>query len=157
MNEFTIVTLIGRPVDHVFAVIQDVAKTPVWTPGLSAARRTSDGPMEAGSTIVYAGTFLGRGYETQAVCTDWTENKRFATKTTSGPFYLEVETTLESTAGGTRVTSHYLGESRGFFKLAEPLVVRLTRKQFETAAENLRTLLEDQALLRDCVTRAGAS
>jgi hypothetical protein len=42
--------------------------------------------------------------------------------------------------------SIYRGESRGFFKLAEPLVVRLTRKQFETAAENLSTLLEDQAL-----------
>lgn len=31
MNEFTIVTVIGRPVDEVFAVIQDVVKTPVWT------------------------------------------------------------------------------------------------------------------------------
>ena len=31
MNEFTIVTVIGRPVDEVFAVLQDVARTPVWT------------------------------------------------------------------------------------------------------------------------------
>lgn len=35
---------------------------------------------------------------------------------------------------------------RGFFKVAEPILVRLTRKHFETAAENLRTLLEDQAI-----------
>ena len=34
---------------------------------------------------------------------------------------------------------------RGFFKLAEPLVVRLSKKHFETAAENLRALLENQA------------
>ena len=39
-----------------------------------------------------------------------------------------------------------MGERRGFFKLAEPPVARLTRKQVETAAENLRTLLEDRAL-----------
>jgi hypothetical protein len=30
--------------------------------------------------------------------------------------------------------------------VAEPILVRLTRKHFETAAENLHTLLEDHAL-----------
>ena len=146
MNEFTIVTVIGRPVDEVFAVIQDVAKTPVWTPGLSEARITSDGPLEPGSALLYQGTFLGRAYASPAVCTALTENKQFATKSTSGPFHIEIDTTLEPVDGGTQVTSFYRGESRGFFKVAEPLLVRLTKKHFETAAENLRTLLEDQAI-----------
>jgi hypothetical protein len=146
MNEFTIVTVIGRPVDEVFAVIQDVAKTPVWTPGLSEARITSDGALEPGSALLYQGTFLGRAYESPAVCTALTENKQFATKSTSGPFHIEIDTTLEPVDGGTQVTSLYRGESRGFFKVAEPILVRLTRKHFETAAENLRTLLEDRAL-----------
>ena len=145
MNEFTIVTVIGRPVDEVFAVIQDVAKTPVWTPGLSEARITSDGALEPGSALLYQGTFLGRAYESPAVCTALTENKQFATKSTSGPFHIEIDTTLEPVDGGTQVTSFYRGESRGFFKVAEPILVRLTRKHFETAAENLRTLLEDDA------------
>ena len=146
MNEFTIVTVIGRPVDEVFAVIQDVAKTPVWTPGLSEARITSDGPLEPGSALLYRGTFLGRAYQSPAVCTALTENKQFATKSTSGPFHIEIDATLEPVDGGTQVTSFYRGESRGFFKIAEPLLVRLTRKHFETAAENLRTLMEDRAL-----------
>jgi ribosome-associated toxin RatA of RatAB toxin-antitoxin module len=146
MNEFTIVTVIGRPVDEVFAVIQDVAKTPVWTPGLSEARITSDGALEPGSALLYQGTFLGRAYESPAVCTALTENKQFATKSTSGPFHIEIDITLEPVDGGTQVTSFYRGESRGFFKVAEPILVRLTRKHFETAAENLRTLLEDRAL-----------
>jgi carbon monoxide dehydrogenase subunit G len=146
MNEFTIVTVIGRPVDEVWAVIQDVAKTPVWTPGLSEARITSDGPLEPGSALLYRGTFLGRAYQSPAVCTALTENKQFATKSTSGPFHIEIDATLEPVDGGTQVTSFYRGESRGFFKIAEPLLVRLTRKHFETAAENLRTLLEDQAI-----------
>ena len=146
MNEFTIVTVIGRPVDEVFAVLQDVARTPVWTPGLSEARITSDGPLEPGSALLYQGMFLGRAYESPAVCTALTENKQFATKSTSGPFHIEIDTTLEPVDGGTQVTSFYRGESRGFFKVAEPILVRLTRKHFETAAENLRTLLEDQAI-----------
>ena len=145
MNEFTIIAMIGRPVDEVFAVITDLDQTPVWTPGLSEVRQTSDGPLAPGATIVYTGTFLGRSYGSPAVCTGLTENKLFATKTTTAPFYLEVETALEPTPDGTRVTSIYRGESRGFVKLAEPLVVRMARKQFETAFENLRTLLEDRA------------
>lgn len=146
MNEFTIVTVIGRPVDDVFAVIRDVDRTPLWMPGLSEARITSDGPLEPGSTLSYRGTFLGRGYESPAVCTGLTENKHFATKTSAGPFYLETDAVLEPVAEGTRVVTTCRGESRGFFKLAEPLVVRLSKKLWENAAENLRTLLEDHAI-----------
>jgi carbon monoxide dehydrogenase subunit G len=146
MNEFTIITTIGRPVQEVFAVIRDVARTPVWTPGLTQARQTSEGPLEPGATLVYRGTFLGSSYESPAVCTALSENKQFATRSTAGPFDIEIDTTVEPVAAGTQVTSFYRGESRGFFKLAEPLVVRLTRKHFQTATENLRALLEDHAL-----------
>ena len=146
MNEFTIVTIIGRPVEDVFAVIRDVDRAPLWMPGLSEARITSDGPLEAGSTMVYQGTFLGRRYDMHAECTGLTENKHFATRTTAGPFYLETDAVLEPVAEGTRVTSTFRGESRGFFKLAEPLVVRLSKRHWETALDNARALLEDRAI-----------
>jgi hypothetical protein len=146
MNEFTIVAVIGRPVDEVFAVIRDVGRAPLWTPGLSEARITSDGPLEAGSSLLYRGTFLGRGYTSPVLCTGLTENKQYATRTTAGPFYLETDTTLEPVAEGTRVTATYRGESRGFFKIAEPLIVRLSKKHWETAAENLRALMEEHAI-----------
>ena len=102
MNEFTIVTIIGRPVEDVFAVIRDVDRAPLWMPGLSEAGITSDGPLEAGSTMVYQGTFLGRRYDMHAECTGLTENKHFATRTTAGPFYLETDAVLEPVAEGTR-------------------------------------------------------
>ena len=146
MNEFEVVTVIGRPVEEVFAVVADVTKTPVWTPGLSQVRRTSQGPMGVGATMVYTGTFLGRAYESPAACTAFAENERFATATTGGPFLLEVDQTLEPAGAGTQLTIHGRGESRGFFKMAEPLVVRLTKRQTETAAETLKALLEEHAL-----------
>lgn len=52
MNEFTIATHIGRPAGDVFAAITDVARTPAWTPGLSGARQTSQGPLRPGATPV---------------------------------------------------------------------------------------------------------
>jgi carbon monoxide dehydrogenase subunit G len=146
MNEFGIVTTINRPPEEVFAALHDFSKAPDWNPGLTEVRRPDDRPFNVGSELVYVGRFLGRSYESTAVCVEYIADKTSVTKTTSGPFHLEVHNTVEATDGGTRLTSLYRGESRGFFKLAEPVVVRLTKRQFETASENFKELLEADAL-----------
>ena len=53
---------------------------------------------------------------------------------------------LEPAGAGTRLTVRCQADSRGFFKFAEPLVIRLAKKQFETGSENLKALLEEHAL-----------
>jgi hypothetical protein len=146
MNEFEIVAVIDRPVEDVFAGLANVDRAPDWNPGVTEVRRSSVSPLEVGSTMVYVGKFLGRNFESPSKCTEYIPNERLTTKTVSGPFHLEIENTLESVDGGTKVTSIYRGESKGFFKLAEPVVVRLAKKQFETATENLKALLEADAL-----------
>jgi uncharacterized protein YndB with AHSA1/START domain len=142
MNEFEVVTVIDRPVEKVFAFLVDPSKTADWTPGLTEARQTSDGPVGVGTTVLFIGKFLGRGFEALSECTEYIPNQRFTSKTTSGPIQLEVDSTLQPVDGGTRLATVYRGESRGFFTLAEPVIVRLTKKHFETAAENLKALLE---------------
>jgi hypothetical protein len=95
--------------------------------------------------MIYAGTFLGRQYESPAACTGFAENKQFATAAT-GPFYLEVGQMVEPADAGAKLMFRYRGESRGFVKLAEPLVVRLTKRQVQAAAGNLKALREQKAL-----------
>jgi uncharacterized protein YndB with AHSA1/START domain len=146
MNEFEIVVAIDRPVTDVFAALVDVDRAPDWNPGVTEVRRTSDGPIEVGSTIVYVGRFLGRNFESPSKCTDYVAGKTFISRSASGPFDLEVANHLESVDGGTKLTTVYRGESKGFFRLAEPVVVRLAKKQFEAATENLKALLEADAL-----------
>jgi hypothetical protein len=53
---------------------------------------------------------------------------------------------VEPAGAGAKLTIHYRGEIRGFFNLAEPLVVQLTKRQVQTAAGNLKALLEENAL-----------
>jgi hypothetical protein len=98
--------------------------------------------MAVGSTLVFVGRILGRSYESNAECSVCVPNERFGTRTTSGPFLLDIESRFEAVAGGTRVTTLHRGESHGFMKLAEPVVIRVARKQFEAANENLKALLE---------------
>jgi carbon monoxide dehydrogenase subunit G len=146
MNEFEVTTIVNRPIEDVFAAVRDVAKAPLWTPGLQEVRRTSEGPIEVGATMIYVGTFLGRRFESPVTCTALIENKQLATTTTGGPYFLEVDQRLEPDGAGTKLTTRCRGESRGFFKLAEPLVVHLTQRQFDTGGGNLKALLEDQVL-----------
>jgi uncharacterized protein YndB with AHSA1/START domain len=146
MEEFEIVTTINRPVEEVFAALQDLDKMPRWNSTLSEVRKTSDGPLGLGSTLVYVGRLLGRGYESPSEYTEFVADKSYVSKTTSGPFDLEVATTLDAVDGATKLTLKARGESHGFFKVAEPIVLRLTRRTFENAYENLKTLLEEDAL-----------
>jgi hypothetical protein len=54
--------------------------------------------------------------------------------------------TFESVAGGTRVDLILEGEPGGFFKLAEPVLVNLAKRQFDAALANLKDLMEAHAL-----------
>lgn len=146
MNEFEVMTVINRPVEDVFAAVLDVDKSPVWTPGLLEVQRASEDPLEVGGTMVYVGTFLGRRFESPVTCTTLIENKQLTTTTTGGPYFLEVDQRLEPDGAGTKLTVHCKGESHGFFKFAESMVVRLTQRQFDTGNSNLKALLEDHAL-----------
>jgi hypothetical protein len=53
---------------------------------------------------------------------------------------------FERVAGGTQVTGTLVGEPGGFFKLAEPLLVSMIKRQFEADLANLKDLLESHAL-----------
>ena len=77
---------------------------------------------------------------------EFVPGSRYSSETISGPFQLDISNTLTSADGVTHVTSDFRGESRGFFKLAEPVMVRLTKKLFEASMDNLRALLEADAL-----------
>jgi ribosome-associated toxin RatA of RatAB toxin-antitoxin module len=144
MNEFEIRTVINSPAEEVFAFLENFDQYPDWNGSLSLARKTSEGPLALGSTAALVGKLLGRRFETSVEVTEYETNHRFATKTTSGPFYLEVGYKLESLDETTTVTTVVRGESKGFFKLAEPVTIRVTKKQFETDAESLKALVEAQ-------------
>jgi uncharacterized protein YndB with AHSA1/START domain len=142
MNEFELEITIDRPVDAVWSYFQDFSKYSEWNPGLTEVRQTSAGPIGVGATLVFVGKLLGRNYESHSECTAYVPSERFATRTTSGPFLLEVDSRFKAVDGGTRMTSTYRGENHGFMKLAEPVAIRVARKQFEAANENLKALLE---------------
>ena len=95
--------------------------------------------------IIFAITTCQVRAESIQEVAEYEPNSRYAIKSTSGPVSNEDEFTFKPVAGGTKVVRLTEGKIGGFFRLAEPLVVRMLERQFETNFANLKDLLEAQA------------
>ena len=136
--------IINRPIEEVFTFISNVENDSQWSTGAAGTKFTSEGPIGKGSTFKEATTFLGRKIDTTGEYTEYIPNKKFACKSTSGPFPAEGSWTFEEVDGGTKVTQITEVEPRGFFKIAEPLLIRMFKRQSEAELANLKDLLESK-------------
>jgi uncharacterized membrane protein len=143
--EFSPIT-INRPVEDVFAVLSKLEDTPKWSSTAIEAKITSAVPIGVGATARYVDKFLGRRFESEVEITEFEPNRKLTMQSTSGPFPFRGSLTLEGTAGRTQVSGTFEAEPGGFFKLAEPLLVRIGKRQFESDLANLKDLMEASAL-----------
>ncbi len=146
MATLEISTVINRPVEEVFAFASNPENFPKWVTGSSEVKKTWAGPIGVGATYRTVLTVLGRRMEGVVEFTEYEPNRSCAMKTKSGPVPVENRTTFERVDGGTRVTFSSVAEPGGFFKLAEPLLVRMIKRQFEADFANLKDLMESHAL-----------
>ena len=137
--------VINRSTQDVFDYMTDFEKLSEWMSELVEAKQTSEGVVSVGTMISAVATPIGRRAETTLEVTEYEPNKKFAIKSIAGPVESEDQFTFEPVGEGTKVTRVTEGELSGFFRMAEPLVVRMLNRQFETNFSNLKDLLEAQA------------
>ena len=137
--------LINRPVNEVFAYVANLENGQEWQTDVQELRQTSEGPMGVGTVWHEVRQLLGRLVEQSNKMTQYEPNKKFAYRQ-SGTVPVEAMITFESVAEGeTKVTMTGEAEPGGFFKLAEPLVAQMAKRQTEANAANLKDILEAQA------------
>lgn len=146
MARVEVSTTINRPVEDVWRVISNVEDNPKWSSAALEAKKTSPGPMGVGTTARFVGKFLGRRIETESVITEFEANRRFSFESKSGPFPIHNSTTVEQVGAATRVNVTFDIEPGGFFKLAEPLAVSMAKRQLQGDLDNLKDLMEANAL-----------
>lgn len=142
MIELNSSVVINRPVEQVFSYVTEVENLSKWMSELVEAEQASNGPVSVGTKISAVANVLGRRVESIQEVSKYKLNSKFAIKSASGPVENEDEFTFEPVTGGTKVTRLTEGDIAGFFKIAEPLVVRMLSRQFETNFSNLKDLLE---------------
>jgi uncharacterized protein YndB with AHSA1/START domain len=139
--EHTVV--VERPPEEVFAFLTDLEKLPEWQSGAVEVRAPREG-VGVGTTYVEVLKFLGKRMEATIEVTEFEPGRRFSLKTLSGPIPFAVRHTLEPANGGgaTRLRVELEGEPGGFFKLAEPLVMRKAQRQVEGDFAALKRMVE---------------
>jgi uncharacterized membrane protein len=146
MATLDISIVINRPVEEVFAFLSNPENTPKWSSGSGEVKITSAGPMGVGTTYRTVRTVLGRRIEAENEVTAYEPNRSYATKSKSGPIPMESQVTFEHVEGGARISAILVGDPGGLFKLAEPLLVSMIKRQFEADLANLKDLMEAHAL-----------
>jgi uncharacterized protein YndB with AHSA1/START domain len=138
-------TVINRPVEDVFAVLSNAENNPKWSSAFLDVKKISEGPIGVGTTWRGVGKFLGKRAEVEIEEVEYEPNRKVAQKSAS-PFPVNQQMSFESEAGGTRVNLNFEADPGGFFKLAEPLLAAMGRRNIEGELANLKDLMEAHAL-----------
>lgn len=142
--QFSIV--INRPVEEVFAFLSNAENDSKWASGSVEVKKTSEGPVGVGTTWRSVGKFLGQRMESELEVTEYEPNRKYASKVKAGPVPYEARVTFERVEGGTQVNIIFEGEPDSFFKMTEPLVLSMAKRQFESEFAHLKNLMEAHAL-----------
>jgi uncharacterized membrane protein len=135
--------VVNRPVGEVFQFISVNQNALQWQSGLLETRITNDviGPGRAWIDTVQ---FLGRRMEVPFQLTDWQTDQKIAFQSAGGPIPMQGSYAFAPNGAGVQVTFLLTGEPGGFFKIAEPVLMRLLQRQWDTNLANLKDVLEAQ-------------
>lgn len=135
--------IVNRPVSEVFQFLSVNENALQWQSGLLETRITNDvsGVGRAWIDIVQ---FLGRRMEVPFQLTDWQADRKIAFQSTGGPIPMQGSYAFAPSEDGTQVTFQLTGEPGGFFKLAEPVLMKMLQRQWQTNFANLKDVLEAQ-------------
>ena len=146
MQHYELSTVINRPVEEVFAVLENLENDLKWRSEWVDARKSTEGPISIGTRYSLFAKAFGRRIETIYETIQHEPNRSAAWKAMSGPFPLTFLRSLERVEGGTKVNIRYEAELRGFFKLVMPLMIGSVKRQHTGDLRKLKELMESRAL-----------
>jgi len=139
--------LILRPVWEVFDFITNLENNPQWQYGSLESVQLSSGAMQVGTVFSSFGYFMGRRIQSDFEVTEFETNKSYGFDTISGPIQLQASYSFEALNRGTNVIVSSLINPGGFFKMVDPIVTRVARKQFKENLTRLKEILETRKII----------
>jgi hypothetical protein len=142
-------TLILRPIGEVFTFITNPQNNSQWQYGSLESVQLSVGDMQVGTLFSSFGHFMGRRIQSNFEVSEFEANNSYGFETISGPIQLQTSYSFAPVDRGTVVAVSSLINPGGFFKLIDPLVTIVVKKQFEENLARLKELLEDREINHD--------
>ena len=144
MINFETSVVINRPVEQVFAYVDNTDNDTKWQEGVLESKQDPVGPVAVGTKVNQSFQFLGQRLETSFEVTEHEPNQSVKYKSISGPIDFESLTTFETVDDGTKLNLALEADVSGVFKLAEPLVARNAKSQWEKSFASLKEVLETE-------------
>jgi uncharacterized protein YndB with AHSA1/START domain len=144
-HEFSASTVIDRPIADVFAFLADGTNDPKFSPRVQEIRKTTDGPVGAGtvfeSTVKDAGMTTRRKFELTDVQAPtrvrWTERSKNVVTVPDGGYDLGSVSDTQ-----TKVTIQNTFEGHGFGKLIVGFALRAAIKDAPAFAQRIKSAVE---------------
>ncbi len=137
---------VKRPPEDVFAYVCDPANASRWNTWVLDATQLTPGSVQVGTKVRTKGRFLGVTFENEWEYTSWDAPRSFSVKSISGPLSMQYRYEFLPIGDGTRIVASVDGNPGTLFKVAEPLMAGMARRQFEADHNNLKDLLESAAV-----------
>jgi carbon monoxide dehydrogenase subunit G len=135
---------IARPLDEVFAFVEDARNRPRWDDSVESEELTSPEPIGVGTTVRTRLRSMGREYEYAWEVTAHRPPHRMTIESTAGPFRTTLDYRLSEEAGDTRVDFSVTGRPAGMLRLLQPLIARNTQQNLDRGFARLKQVLEAQ-------------
>jgi uncharacterized membrane protein len=136
--------LIKRPVEEVFGFVADLTNVPSMDPSVKSVQKTSEGPIEAGTTfrVRQKTPHLGKGREASVRYTAVKPNRKIDLKARVGPSSPTARLTFERAEGGTRVRVRGEPNPGGPLKVLSPLSTRQGQHMWDERLARLKRTME---------------
>jgi uncharacterized protein YndB with AHSA1/START domain len=134
--------IINKPVQDVFNFVCSEGSYKKYMPEVMEVIESSGPRNTVGWTFTEVRKFMGRKMHAKMEVTAYEPNVKWAYKVTEGPVIYERTTTFEASNGGTKYTTKVIGETKGFFKLAEGMVASQLEKTMIETLMRLKDYLE---------------
>lgn len=132
---------LNRPVEQVFAYLIDPNNLRAWQSNLIETEQLTESPLQVGTRFREVRRMGRQATEYQAELTKFELNKRFSTKTLTGP-ECTVSYSFEPKKKGTQLRYKFVLQTRGMMRILEPLIASSIKKDSRSDFETLKRLLE---------------
>ena len=137
-------TQIDRPIEEVFAYVDDLGRLPEWI-DIIAESVPSEQPTKVGTRVNNSIRLLGRRFENILEVVEHVPNRRLILET-EAPFAVTATFSFEPVDGGTRFATLLEAQpnASAFFKLGEPILSRVGHRRFKGHLRRLKRRMEAQ-------------
>jgi uncharacterized protein YndB with AHSA1/START domain len=131
---------LAAPPEEVFAYVADLDNLPAWQGGVTAAHRTSDGPMRAGATAEVTREMMNQRIVAPLLVTAYDPPRRLGIASKVSGVEADASLELASADGGAATDLAFTMEIRGsgLTSFMEPMIAGAARGDIEASLARLQ-------------------